>query len=67
MTTSTTSFGLMTADGKVVHFDQASNAKVQEMMKSNQDWSNAINQHKPVQVQVIASPDGDVMVIKEIK
>src|SRR5205807_10604479 len=34
----TTSFGLMTSDGKFVRFDPASNSKIVEMVKSNKKW-----------------------------
>ena len=67
VTTSTTSFGLATPDGKIVHFDDASNARVVEMLKTDKDWQDAMNDHKPVKVRVVAMPNGDVMVIKEIK
>lgn len=66
-TTTTTTFGLLTPDGKMVHFDDASNTKVVEMMKSNKDWSDDVKGHKPVKVRVVAMPNGDLMVIKEIK
>jgi len=64
---STTSFGLMTPDGKVVHFDDASNARVVEMLKTDKEWQDDVNGHKPVKVRVVAMPNGDMMVIKEIK
>ena len=66
-TTTTTSFGLLTPEGKMVRFDDASNTRVVEMMKSNKVWSNDIKGHKPVIVRVVAMPNGDLMVIKEIK
>jgi hypothetical protein len=37
------------------------------MMKSNKVWSSDIKGHKPVKVHVVAMPNGEVMVIKEIK
>jgi hypothetical protein len=67
VTTTTTAFSLLTADGKMVRFDDASNTKVVEMMKSNKDWTDDIKGHKPVKVRVVAMPNGDLMVIKEIK
>ena len=66
-TTTTTSFGLLTPEGKMVHFDDASNAKVVEMMKSNKDWTEDVKGQKPVKVRVVAMPNGDLMVIREIK
>jgi hypothetical protein len=67
VTTSTKAFSLVTPDGKLVRFDDASNARVVEMVKSNKDFTNDINGHRPVKVRVVAMPNGDVMVIKEIK
>lgn len=66
-TVTSTSYGILTPDGQFHRFDDAGNAKVVEMMKSNKDWQNDINEHKPLKVQVVAMPNGDVMVIKEIK
>ncbi len=65
--TTTTSFGLLTPEGKMVRFDDASNTKVVEMMKSNKDWTDDVKGHKPVKVRIVAMPNGDLMVIKEIK
>jgi hypothetical protein len=67
VTTTTTTFGLLTPEGKVVHFDDASNARVVELMKSNHAWQEDVNGRKPVKVRVVAMPNGDMMVIKEIK
>jgi hypothetical protein len=67
VTTSTKTFGLVTPDGKMVRFDDASNARVVEMMKSDKDFNNDMNGHRPVKVRVVAMPNGDVMVVKEIK
>src|ERR1041385_5178175 len=38
VTTTTTSFGLLTPEGKFVRFDQPSNTKVIEIVKSNKEW-----------------------------
>jgi hypothetical protein len=67
VTTSTKTFGLLTPDGKMVRFDDASNSRVVEMMKSDKDFTGDIDQHRPVKVRVVAMPNGDVMVVKEIK
>jgi hypothetical protein len=67
VTTSTKTFGLRTPDGKVVRFDDASNTRVVQMMKSDKDFNNDMNGHRPVKVRVVAMPNGDVMVIKDIK
>lgn len=67
VTTSTRTFGLVTPDGRVVRFDNASNDRVMEMMKSDREFTNDMNSRRPVKVRVVATPNGDVMVIKDIK
>jgi len=67
VTTTTTSFGLMTSDGKYVRFDEAGNTRIVEIMKKNKNWTTFINEHKPISVRVVGSPNGDVVVIKEIQ
>jgi hypothetical protein len=67
VTTSTTSFGLLTPEGRVVRFDDAGNTRVVEMVKSNKDWRNYIEGKKPVRVHVVGNANGDVIVVKEIR
>jgi len=67
VTTATKTFGLLTPDGKMVRFDDASNTRVVEMMKSDKGFNEDMNGHRPVKVRVVAMPNGDVMVIKDIK
>ena len=67
VTTTSTSFGLLTPEGKYVRFDDAGNARVVEMVKSNKNWTAYIGEHKPIKVRVIGSPNGDILVVKEIK
>jgi hypothetical protein len=67
VTTSTTSFGLLTPEGRVVRFDDAGNTRVIEMVKSNKDWNNYITGHKPVKVRVVGTANGDIVVVKEIR
>jgi hypothetical protein len=66
VTTETTSFGMVTSDGKFVRFDDAGNTRIVEMVKSNKDWNNYITGHKPVKVKVVGTANGDVVVIKQI-
>jgi hypothetical protein len=66
VTTTTTSFGLITPEGRYVRFDDSGNTRVVEMVRSNKDWNDYIVKHKPVKVRVVGTPDGDVMVVKEI-
>jgi len=63
----TTSFGLLTADGKYIRFDPASNARIVEMVKNNREWTTYVTERKPIKTRVIGTKNGDVVVIKEIK
>jgi len=67
ITTSSTAFGLMTPDGKYVSLDEAGNQRVIELVKSNKTWNENMAEHKPVTVRVIGTPNGDTIVVKEIK
>jgi len=67
VTTSTTSFGLMTPDGKYVSFDEPSNTKVVEVMKRNKNWSRSMSSHQPVKVTVVGNRHGDAVVVESIK
>jgi hypothetical protein len=67
VTTTSKSFGLMTSDGKYVHFDEASNTRIAEMLKTNKEWTTFIGEHKPVSVRVVGTRNGEVVVIKEIR
>jgi len=67
VTTTTTSFALRTPEGKYVHFDDAGNTRIVEMVKKNKDWTTSITDRKPINVRVVGSSNGDVVVIKEIR
>jgi len=66
ITNTTTNFGLMTSDGKFVRFDEPSNTRVVQVMKSKK-WDKLMEEHKPVNVRVTGTANGDVVVIKEIQ
>ena len=63
----TTSFGLLTPEGQYVRFDDPSNTKIVEVVKSNKSWDKMINEHKPVKVRVIGTRNGDVVVVEKIQ
>src|SRR5690242_18638531 len=67
VTTSTTSFGMVTPEGKLMRFDDASNTRVIEVAKSNKAWRKYMEGKKPVRVHVIAEPNGDTLIVKEIR
>lgn len=62
VTTSTTSFGLMTSDGKFVRFDEPSNTRIVEMVKKNKKWERNVPR-----VHVIGRANGDVIVLDTIR
>ena len=67
VSTTTTSFGLLTPEGKYVAFDDASNTRVVEMVKNNKHWSTYIVEHKPLKVHVVGSHHGDMLVVRTIQ
>ena len=67
VTTTTTSFGLLTSDGKFVRFDDPSNTRIVEMVKTNKTWSKDVNDRAPIRVRVVGTPNGDVVVMESIR
>ena len=67
VTTTTTTFGLMTPDGQYVTFDEPSNTKIVEVVKTNKNWSRYMTEHQPVKVRVVGSKHGNVVVVESIK
>jgi hypothetical protein len=65
--TTTTSFGLLTADGKYIRFDDASNERIVETIKNNKTWTTYVTDRKPIKTRVVGTLNGDVVVIKEIR
>ena len=61
VTASTTSFGLMTNEGKFVRFDEPSNQRIVEIVKEKK-W----NKHAP-KVHVVGRANGDVIVLDTIR
>ena len=67
VTTTTTTFGLMTPDGKYVRFDQPSNTRITETVKTNKTWSKDMSDRTPIRVRVVGTPNGDVVVMESIR
>ena len=65
VTMTTTTFGLLTPEGKYVRFDEPSNTRVIEVVKSKK-WNKLMNEKKPVKVRVVGASNGDYVVIKQI-
>jgi hypothetical protein len=64
-TTQTTTFGLLTPEGKYVSFDPAGNTQVMQIVKTDRNWQQSFESHRPVKVRV--SHHGDKIEIKEMK
>ena len=67
VTTTTTSFGLLTPIGQYVHFDQPSNTRIVEVVKGNKKWTKYMEDRQPLKVTVVGEPSGDVVVMRSIK
>ena len=67
VTTTTTTFALQTPEGKYVRFDDPSNSRIVEVVRGNKIWSKSINEHKPVKVRVVGTPNGEVVVMESIR
>jgi hypothetical protein len=63
----TTSFSLLTPEGKYLRFDDASNARILEMVKNNKSWNTYVSERKPIKTHIVGTINGDVVVIKEIR
>ena len=64
---STTSYGLITTDGKCVPFDVGSNEKVSGMLKIRKDWSENTVKIKPTKVEVVGTEHGGEISVDEIQ
>lgn len=67
VTTTTTSFGVMTADGRFLRFDDPGNTRVVEVVRSNKDWNRLMSGHEPIKVHVVGSANGDTVVVESIR
>ena len=67
ITTTTTSFGLMTPDGRYVRLDPPSNTRIVETVKTNKTWSKDMSDKTPIRVRVVGTPNGDVVVMESIR
>jgi hypothetical protein len=67
VTTTTTTFGFLTPEGHYYKFDEPSNTKIVEMVKSGHKWHTYITEKKPVKVRVVGAPNGEVVVMETIR
>jgi hypothetical protein len=61
-TTTTSSFGLLTSDGRFIRFDNPSNTRVTEVVRSNK----ALVDRTPLQVRVVGAANGDVAIVESL-
>src|SRR5260370_33012922 len=66
VTTTTTTFGLLTSDGRYIRFDQPSNTRVVEVVRTNKSWSPYLAKRAPLRVRVSGAVNGDVAVVESI-
>ena len=62
VTSDTRSYGLLTSDGKYVRFDDSSNARVAEMIRSDRNRFGS----GPMRVSVVGTANGDVAIIESL-
>jgi len=62
----TTSFGLITPEGRFVRLDDTGNTRVVEMVKGKH-WHTYITEKKPIKVHVVGTQNVDVVVVKTIQ
>jgi hypothetical protein len=63
----TTSFGVVQPSGEYVAFDQPSSERVVEMVRKHHRWHEYITEKKPIAVRVVGTPNGKVIVVREIQ
>jgi hypothetical protein len=66
VTTTTTTFGLLTPEGRYVRFDEPSNTKIVEVVKGNKRWVKYMTDKEPIRVHVVGRPHGDVVVFESM-
>jgi len=66
VTTTTSTFGLLTSDGRFIRFDDPSNTRVVEIVKSNNALNRYLVERAPLKVKVIGSANGDVAIVESL-
>ena len=67
VTITSTTFSLLTPEGKIVRLDDAGNARVVEMVKAGKHWHTYITERKPIKVKVVGTHKGDFIVVRTIE
>jgi hypothetical protein len=66
VTTTTSTFGLLTSDGRFLRFDNPSNTRVVEIVKGDKAYNKYLADRTPLKVSVIGSANGDVAVVDSL-
>lgn len=66
-TMTSTSFELLTPEGRYIRFDDPSNARIIEVVKNNKKWNKFLNEHAPLKVRVVGKKNGEVVVVQSIQ
>jgi hypothetical protein len=62
-TAATSTFGLLTSDGRLIPFDDTSNARVIGFLQSNGTLNRSLTQRAPMRVSVVGTANGGVAVV----
>jgi len=66
VTVATSTFGLITSDGRLIRFDNPSNTRVVEIVRTNQSLNRSLGSRTPLKVRVIGTANGDVAVVESL-
>jgi len=66
VTASTSTFGLITSDGRLIRFDNPSNTRVVEIVRNNQSLNRSLGTRTPLKVRVNGTANGDVAVVESL-
>ncbi len=67
VTEETTQFGIVAPSGQYMAFDQPSSERVVEMVHKHHKWNTYITEKKPINVRVIGTPNGNLIVVRNIQ
>ena len=67
VTVTSSTFGLLTPEGRYVRFDEPSNTRIVEMVKGNKVWTREITERAPIKVRVVGKHRGDVIMMESIR
>ncbi len=66
VTSASTTFGIVTSDGRFVRFDNPSNTRVIEIVRGDQGFSRSAADRTPIRVRVLGTANGDLAVVETL-